>query len=238
MTGRVSQPPASRLARVRAGNPQSGPLTGKVLGADAERFARQIRTERGQAPAVKSGWALPAFLTGPRAVFWGIIIGAIVIGEMRVGLFHMKQDAKQAATNVSCLAITTQPGSARAPRSTDDEFFRPYGDHNVILRTMEKCTPNECSAKAKSDYARALDDYLISRYGHMNFANKRFGTDGVEIAQRFHSSNDDHNIVYGARDRLKSGDLDTSQLGPARRNYLTLLIRHGNDSVPVCYTPN
>jgi hypothetical protein len=232
MTSRTTQPPASRLARVRAANPKGGPL----LGADAELFARQVRAERGQAPAAKSGWALPAILTGPRAVFWGIIIGAIVIGEMRVGLFHMNQNAKQEATNVTCLAITSQPGSGRAPRSTDDEFFRPYRGHNVILRTMDECTPNACPGKAKSDYVRALDDYLISRYSHMNFAHQRFGTDGVEMAQRFHSSNDDHNIVYGARDRLKSGDLDTAELGPARRNFLMLLVRHGNDGVPVCYT--
>jgi hypothetical protein len=227
---RPSVPP-SRLARVRSVNAKLSP--------EAERLVATVRTERAQAPAPKEDWALPSWITGPRAVFWMIILGAILVREFNGSLFLRKEAAKRAAVHADCITITSPPGSKPIARWSNGDGYVIGRNLNreAAAQATETCTPDDCAEQDAKRYKSALSFYLDSRLHMIDYAHKEFGPEGIGYAQEFHKTNADHNIVYGARDLIKAGRFNPATLPVEQANFLGLLILHGNDGLPVCYKP-
>ncbi len=186
-------------------------------------------------------WALPSYFTQPRLIIAGVIVGALVLGEVQARYRDWASVAandKMLAEN--CLHITTRPGSEPPERWAQDDYHNYPGnrirDRNGLLAAMEQCSPNACSPRDFESYVAGLSGYLGGRIHAYNKAHADHGKPGIKVANEFFRTNDDYSIIDTARDWLKAGRLQRSHLSPERFRYLELLIAHSRDKVPMCYT--
>lgn len=138
--------PQSRLTRVRqAGAGNNG------LSPEAQRFARSVRVEHQDEAARASGdKALPAWMTRPAVIFTGIIVGALIVGEIKAGFItRSNAQAKQAAQTEKCVVIRSAAGVGNADRWLSESAFmaQSKGVRIAAANNAASCTPDSCAGQ-------------------------------------------------------------------------------------------
>jgi hypothetical protein len=202
------------------------------------RAERAIGASTAQSrPPEKRG--LPAWLTSPKVISFGIILAALVISEMQVGLFHWRRESgKQQLVDSNCLVLPKRTSAGASPHEQPAGKWRLASapDWRVVSQSMQRCPAGECNAENRRYLVRNIEEYARFRIWTMEQAYDDAGAAVLAQANDQFKTNADFNIVFGVRDMIAEDALDLSLIGAREATFLQLVIKQANHDLPVCFS--
>jgi hypothetical protein len=181
---------------------------------------------------------LPTWMTEPKTVFYAILIVMLLLSELYAGYLRRAMWAETKPSD-TCITISTiaekTEGNGWATRNAI--HIKYLGSDTVSWSQHTDCTVETCTANYLKKTAERIDGYLVGRVHLLNAAHRGQGAEGVAIVDEALKQSQHYEIIRYARELIATKKISVENFSRVGQATYKLLIKHGNDNVPICYKP-
>jgi hypothetical protein len=204
------------------------------------RVPRSFQTPQASATSIKAAQddGLPAWMTEPKMVLYAIISVMCVIYQF-YGWYSHRLILAATVPSEACISITSvaNSGDAEEWHANQAKRLQTLGPWTLEWSQEGECLTQQCSVTHLKKVKNYIDGYLNHRVAHLNNAHRSLGKDGVELVQEVLKRPEHHEILNHARELLATKKISVGNFSREGQATYKLLVKHGNDNVPICYKP-
>jgi hypothetical protein len=194
-------------------------------------------TPAAKVEAVDNG--LPPWMTHPRNLCIAFLCVVFTLNQVRLGMVNTSRrlaEDSQKTQVTDCVTFPSAPGSQPVVEPVYDPQ-NPHHHMRSLLGLTEKCIAEGCTGHNKKNYVSSLSGFMWVRLADMEKSYNVSGAAGLRSQFKSTQTRRDYTIIDGAREIIKSGELNVTEIGDIKsQNFLELVIKHRIDPIPVCAT--